>query len=148
MSKLYLALFLIIAVLPALNAQRSLQQQQSFITTCITAFKSAQTSAIELLDVLEAGDKTEIVKAVKAMAPQVQELGLQCNLKPIISPIRSLSNPENCVKNIETIKSLVEKVKAVDTTKTTITTYVLVVSSYGAFIGKIPKLLSDCAPSN
>lgn len=146
MSKLYLALFLFIAVLPALNAQKTRAPDQPFITACINAFKPAQTSVAQLLDVLQTDNQAEIVKAFQSMAPEVQQLASQCNIKPFVSHFRSISNPEDCVKDLEKIKGLIERVKAIDTSKNTITTYVLVISTYGAMMNRIPKLLSDCAP--
>lgn len=147
MSKLYLALFFLLAVFPVLNAQKSRAPDQPFITNCINAFKTAQTSVVQLLDVLQTDNKAEIVKAFQAMGPEVKELASQCNIKPFVSHFRTISNPDDCVKDLEKIKGLVERVKAIDTSKNTITTYVLVVGTYGAMMNRIPKLLSDCAPA-
>jgi len=147
MTKLPLAFLFLLAVLPLLNAQLRGLQQQTQIASCLAAFKNSQSSITSFFSVLESEDQNEIVKALRNMAPEVQKLAVQCNLRPIPA-IRSISSPGNCVQDIQLIKGLLLRLKGIDLSNPSIGSYVVLVSAYGAFIEKIPKLLNDCSPAH
>lgn len=147
MTKLPLTFIFLLAVLPLLNAQFRGLQQQSQISTCLAAFKDSQASVNSLLSILESQDQNEIVKSLTTMSPQIQELASKCNLRPIPA-IRVISNPNNCVTELQHIKGLAERLKGIDLNNPSISNYVILISAYGALIQNLPRLANDCTPSN